>query len=484
MNSNSSVTSNLTWKFLEQVSAQIIATIVSILLARVLEPTHYGVISVVMVFITFANIFVSNGFGSALIQKKNAKAIDFFSVLYFNLAFSCFLYAILFIAAPYIAQFYGEGYEILTPVLRVLGLRIIFSAVNSVQQAYVSKKMMFKKFFISTLSGTIFSAAVGIGMAYSGCGVWSLVAQNLVSTSVNTIVLTIIIKQKPRFIFSFASLKELFPFGAQILGTGLLISGYQEIQALAVGKIYTSETLAYYDRGKSWPALIVTNINTSISSVLFPKMANEQDDRKRIKEMTRLSIQISSYIMSPMMLGLAAVASPLVLVLLTDKWSECIPLLQMFCIIYLFQPINTANMQAIKAIGKSGIYLGLEIIKKIIELILFLIVMRVSVEAIVISTLICTVCFTFMNMIPNTKLLQYRFKEQISDLFPNLGLSLIMFMIVYAIQFLPINDLVTLIIQVFVGIAIYLLLSILVRKKEFIYLKNMLFNKLRRKKEQ
>ena len=140
MNSNSSVTSNLTWKFLEQVSAQIIATIVSILLARVLEPTHYGVISVVMVFITFANIFVSNGFGSALIQKKNAKAIDFFSVLYFNLAFSCFLYAILFIAAPYIAQFYGEGYEILTPVLRVLGLRIIFSAVNSVQQAYVSKK--------------------------------------------------------------------------------------------------------------------------------------------------------------------------------------------------------------------------------------------------------------------------------------------------------------------------------------------------------
>ena len=343
---------------------------------------------------------------------------------------------------------------------------------------------MFKKFFISTLSGTIFSAAVGIGMAYSGCGVWSLVAQNLVSTSVNTIVLTIIIKQKPRFIFSFASLKELFPFGAQILGTGLLISGYQEIQALAVGKIYTSETLAYYDRGKSWPALIVTNINTSISSVLFPKMANEQDDRKRIKEMTRLSIQISSYIMSPMMLGLAAVASPLVLVLLTDKWSECIPLLQMFCIIYLFQPINTANMQAIKAIGKSGIYLGLEIIKKIIELILFLIVMRVSVEAIVISTLICTVCFTFMNMIPNTKLLQYRFKEQISDLFPNLGLSLIMFMIVYAIQFLPINDLVTLIIQVFVGIAIYLLLSILVRKKEFIYLKNMLFNKLRRKKEQ
>lgn len=484
MDKNSSITGNLTWKFLERISAQLISTIVSILLARILDPSHYGVISIVMVFITIANIFVSDGFGSALIQKKDASAIDFFSVLYFNLLFSAFLYLILFIAAPYITQFYGEGYEILTPVLRVLGLRIIFSAINSVQQAYVSKMMMFKKFFISTLSGTILSAIVGIIMAYSGFGVWALVAQNLVNTSVNTIVLAAVIGRRPQFIFSFMSLKELFPYGARILGAGLLISGYQEIKSLIVGKIYSSEDLAYYDRGKSFPSLIVTNINTSIGAVLFPKLASEQDDRKRVKEMTRMSIRFSSYIMSPMMLGLAAVASPLIKVLLTDKWSECIPLLQMFCVIYLFQPINTANMQAIKAIGKSGVYLGLEIVKKVIELIVLLLVMRISVEAIVVSTLVCTVCFTFMNMIPNTKLLQYRFKEQISDLFPNLGLSLVMFLIVYAIQFLAINNLVTLIIQVFVGIAIYLLLSILVKKKEFVYLKNILLNKLHRKKEQ
>lgn len=242
---------NLIWKFSERISAQLISTIVSIVLARLLDPSHYGVISIVMIFITLANVFVSDGFGSALIQKKNATALDFFSVLYFNLAFSCVLYIGLFLAAPYIASFYGEGYEILTPVLRVLGLRIILTSVNSVQQAYVSKKMMFRKFFIATLWGTMASAIVGVVMAYMGYGVWALVAQYLVSTSVSTVSLSIILKKKPQLIFSTASLRELFPFGAHVLGTGLLITGYQELRSVIIGKLYSSADLAYYDRGKT-----------------------------------------------------------------------------------------------------------------------------------------------------------------------------------------------------------------------------------------
>ncbi|MBO7309869.1 MAG: lipopolysaccharide biosynthesis protein [Clostridia bacterium] len=469
---NNTLVGNLAWKFAERISAQLVSTIVSIILARLLEPAHYGVVSIVMIFITLANVFVSDGFGSALIQKKNASQLDFFSVLYFNIFFSCVLYGILFISAPFISAFYGDGYEILTPVLRVLGLRIILTAINSVQQAYISKKMMFRKFFISTLLGTIVSAVVGISMAYAGYGVWALVAQYLVSTTVSTFALFVTLKKLPRLMFSFSSLKELFPYGAGILGTGLLITGYQEIRALIVGKMYSSVDLACYDRGKNFPNLIVTNINSSIGAVLFPKMANEQDDAEKVKNTVKNSIRFSSYIMCPMMLGLAAVATPFIRLLLTDKWIECVPLLQLFCIVYLFQPIHTANMQAIKAIGRSDVYLKLEVFKKLIELIVLLVVMWISVEAIVIGMAATTILFTLVNAYPNIKLLNYSFKEQMSDILPNVIMSLIMFVLVYLINFIPMNTVLLLIVQVIAGATIYTLLSVITKNKEFAYIKN------------
>lgn len=474
--------SNLSWKFAERISAQLISTIVSVILARLLDPSHYGIISIVMIFITLANVFVSDGFGSALIQKRDANALDFFSVLYFNAALSSGLYIILFFAAPLISNFYGDGYEILTPVLRILGLRIILTAVNSVQQAYVSKKMMFRKFFIATLWGTIISAVVGIFMAYRGYGVWALVTQYLVSTTVSTVTLMFAIRKKPQFIFSFTSLKELFPYGVRILSTGLLINGYQELRALIIGKVYSSADLAFYDRGRHFPQLIVTNINSSIAAVLFPKMSSEQNDNDRIKTTTRNSIRFSAYIMCPMMLGLAAVATPFVRILLTDKWIECVPFLQMFCIIYLFQPIHTANMQAIKAIGRSDIYMNLEIIKKVIELIVLFAVMWISVDAIVIGMAVCTTLFTFVNAYPNIRLINYKFKEQMSDILPSIVMSIVMFVCVYAIGFIPINDIFILLIQVFVGAFIYISLSIFTHNKEFAYIINMCYSKLKRNK--
>ena len=473
----SNLVSNLAWKFAERISAQLISTVVSIILARLLDPSHYGVISIVMIFITLANVFVSNGFGSALIQKKSATAVDFFSVLYFNIGFSCVLYLILFVTAPLIAAFYGEGYEILTPVLRVLGLRIILSAVNSVQQAYVSRKMIFRKFFIATLWGTVISAIVGIGMAYKGFGVWALVVQYLVSTTVSTLTLMITIGKKPQLVFSLNSLKELFPFGARILGTGLLITGYQELRALIIGKLYSSADLAYYDKARHFPQLIITNINTSISAVLFPKLASQQSELERVKATTRNSICFSSYVMSPMMFGLAAVATPFVRLLLTEKWMACVPLLQMFCIVYLFQPIHTANMEAIKAIGRSDILLKLEIIKKVIELLALLISMWFGVTAILLGMTICAVLFVFVNAYPNIKLLGYSIREQMQDILPNMGMATIMFAGVWAIGLLNLPDAATLIIQLISGAAIYLALSAVFRNRQFMYIKSLLLSK-------
>ncbi len=474
------VLNNLSWKFAERIAAQLVTVIVSVILARMLTPQDYGIIAIVTIFITFANVFVSDGFGSALIQKKEVDALDYSSVLYFNIIFSTVLYVILFFCAPLIASFYGDEYAILTPVLRVLGLRIIVSAVNSVQQAYVSRKMIFKKFFWSTLTGTLISAIVGIVMAYLGFGVWALVGQYLTNTTVDTVTLALSLRKKPILAFSFDRLKGMIGYGSKILGTSLLITGYQELRALIIGKMYSSEDLAYYDKGRQFPNLIVTNINTSIGAVLFPKMAQEQNDKTRIREITRKSIRFSSYLMCPLMLGLAAVAEPFVKIVLTDQWLPCVTLLQIFCVIYLFQPIHTANMQAIKAIGRSDVYLKLEIVKKVIELAVLLIVMWIGVEAIVISMAILTTAFTFVNAYPNKKLLNYSFKQQMGDILPPVCMSLVMAIIVYFFGKIPMNAYVSFGAQIVLGIIVYFVLSFITKNSELKYFIDL----IRRKKEE
>lgn len=474
------VLNNLSWKFAERIAAQLVTVIVSVILARMLTPQDYGIIAIVTIFITFANVFVSDGFGSALIQKKEVDALDYSSVLYFNIIFSTVLYVILFFCAPLIASFYGDEYAILTPVLRVLGLRIIVSAVNSVQQAYVSRKMIFKKFFWSTLTGTLISAIVGIAMAYLGFGVWALVGQYLTNTTVDTVTLALSLRKKPILAFSFDRLKGMIGYGSKILGTSLLITGYQELRALIIGKMYSSEDLAYYDKGRQFPNLIVTNINTSIGAVLFPKMAQEQNDKTRIREITRKSIRFSSYLMCPLMLGLAAVAEPFVKIVLTDQWLPCVTLLQIFCVIYLFQPIHTANMQAIKAIGRSDVYLKLEIVKKVIELAVLLIVMWIGVEAIVISMAILTTAFTFVNAYPNKKLLNYSFKQQMGDILPPVCMSLVMAIIVYFFGKIPMNAYVSFGAQIVLGIIVYFVLSFITKNSELKYFIDL----IRRKKEE
>ncbi len=478
MGNKRGVLSNLIWKFAERITAQLVSLIVSVILARLLDPSDYGIIAIVMIFITIANVFVSDGWGSALIQKKDADALDFSSVLYFNIVFSIFLYIILWFGAPFIAEYYGEEYVLLTPVLRVIGLRIILSAINSVQQAYISKHMMFEKFFWATLLGTIVSAVVGITMAYKGFGVWALVAQYLTNTTVDTIILQITLNKWPVLKFSIDRLKKLLGFGARILGTNLLITGYQELRALIIGKVYSSKDLAFYDKAKQFPSIVVTNINSSLSAVLFPKMAQMQDSKYEVKEITRKSIRFGAYLMCPIMMGLAAVSRPVVYILLTEKWLPCVPLMQLLCINAMCMPLHTANMQAIKAMGRSDITLKIEIVKKSIELVVLLAVMRISVSAIVIGMASCSIFFIFLNAFPNIKLIGYSIKEQLFDLLPNLTMSLVMAGCVYLVGLLPMNVYLSLSIQVVLGITLYIIFSIITRNKEFLFATDLIKKKI------
>ena len=486
-NTKSKVFSGLIWRFAERIAAQLVTFVVSIILARMLLPEDYGLITLVTIFITFANCIVTNGFGNSLIQKKDSDNLDFSTVLYFQLGFSAVIYGLLFVSSPLIASFFGEGYELLSPVLRVLGLRIPLTAINNVQQAYVGKKMIFKKFFFSTIIGTVVSAVVGIWMAYAGYGVWALVGQYLTNTFMDTVILGLTIHWKPELKFSWSRLKVLFAYGWKILVAGLISTAYDELRSIVIGKMYTQNDLAFFDKGKQIPNLIVTNINTSISNVLFPAIANAQNNINDVKNITRRAIRTSTYIMCPLMFGLAVVAEPVVTLLLTEKWLPCVPFLQIYCISFCFEPIQTANLQAIKAVGRSDIFLKLEIIKKTSYALILFAVMFHSVEAIAYSLLLNTLIATIVNTAPNKKLIGYSFRELIADMLPGILASAAMAAAVYfSGMLLPFSTLLNLVIQVAVGGIAYLIISVVFRIESFRYLTSttLEFLKIKKPKEE
>lgn len=469
---NNGVIKNFIWRFAERCGAQLVTFIVSIVLARILAPEDYGTIALVTVFTTILQVFVDSGLGTALIQKKEADDLDFSSVFFFNFVVCLILYIGMFIAAPFIAEFYNDSS--LTSVVRVISLTIVISGVKGIQQAYVSRNMMFKRFFFSTIGGTIFSAVFGIVLAYQGFGVWALVAQQLSNTAIDTLILWLTVKWRPKLMFSWNRLKTLLVFGWKLLVSALLDTCYNNLRNLIIGKMYSSADLAYYNQGDKFPKVIVTNINTSIDSVLLPTMSSAQDDRERVKNMTRRAIKTSTYVMAPLMMGLAFCSVPIVHLVLTDKWLPCVPFLRIFCVTYMFYPIHTANLNAINAMGRSDWFLRLEVIKKIVGMAILLSTMWFGVMAMAYSLLLSSVLSQIINSWPNRKLLGYGYLEQIRDIAPAIILAVIMGICVYFIGYIPLPTIVTLIIQIVAGAVIYIVLSAILKLEEYEYLTGMI----------
>ena len=463
-----SVFSNLIWRFLERVGAQLVAFIVAVVLARILNPEDYGTVALITVFTTILQVFVDSGLGNALIQKKNVDNIDFSTVFFTNIVFCVVLYLLLFIVSPYIARFYGD--TLITAYMRVLGLTVFISGIKNVQQAYVSRYMLFKKFFFATIGGTITAGAFGVIMAIKGYGAWALVAQQVINLAIDTFILCFIVKWRPDMVFSLERLKDLFSYGWKLLVAVLIDTTYTNIRQLLIGKIYSSSDLAQYNRGRQFPNLIVTNINSSIDSVLLPAMSKEQDSILKIKIITRRAIKISTYVMAPLMMGLAFCGKPIVGLILTDKWLPSVFYMQIFCITFMFKPIHTANLNAIKALGRSDIFLKLEIGKKIVGIIVLLATMFISVRAMAYSLLFTSLANQFINSFPNKKLLDYGYIEQVKDIFPAIGLAVFMGCVIYPIQNLGFSYLVTLLIQVPVGALIYVIGSKVIHLDSFEYL--------------
>lgn len=462
------VIQNMIWRFAERFGVQGINFIVAIILARILSPDEYGTVALVNVFIAILQVFVDGGFPNALIQKKEATDLDFSTVFYFNIVSCSVMYIILFLVAPVVANFYNN--EELINILRILGLKLIVSGLLSVQNAFVSRTLQFKKYFYATMTGTVISAIIGIYMVFNGYGVWALVGQALTSVIVNTIVLWFTSGFKPRIEFSYTILKELFSYGWKLLVASLIGNLYINLRSLIIGKVYSTSDLAYYNKGEDFPKLIVNNLNTAIDSVLFPTMSTVQDDIIRLKSMTRRAIKTSGFIVWPCMTGLFVCAETLVEILLTDSWISCVPYLRLFCISYAFIPLRAANVNAIKAVGRSDVFLRLEVCGKITGLLLIFITMKIGVFAIALGTVFAAIFEMIIKTVPNKKLIAYGYMEQLQDVLPSMMVSIFMGLCVWWLQYLNLPLILVLVIQASVGACIYIALSVIFKMEAFFYM--------------
>lgn len=478
MGNRKAVFSNLIWRFMERCGAQLVSVVVSFVLARMLDPSVYGLVAKVTIITSILLVFVDSGMANSLIQKKDPDDLDFSSVFFFNVAFCLVLYVGLFFAAPLIARYNNQPE--LTAIVRVLGLTVVVAGVKNVQQAYVSKTMQFKRFFFATLGGTAVSAVVGITMAYRGFGVWALVAQQLSNVTINTCVLWLTVGWRPKAMFSFERLRSLLGYGWKLLASGLLDTVYNKLREIVIAVFYTDSDLAFYNRGNALPNLIVENINSSIDSVLLPVLSAEQDHAEQVREMTRRAIKVSSYIIMPLMMGLAVCAEPFVRFFLTEKWLPCVPYLRIFCFTYSFYPLHTANLNAIKAMGRSDLFLILELIKKAVGISALLLTMRMGVYPMALSLLVTSVLSQIINAWPNSRLLNYSYLRQLADLLPTILLAALMGACVYPVALLHLPDVVTLIIQVPLGVLVYVLGSRLFHIDSFEYLMSIVKKLIRR----
>ena len=471
MNKNSkNIYKGLFWKLLERFGVSGIQFILQIILARLLDPAHYGMLSIMIIFTSLANIFIQNGFNTALIQNKDTTEEDFSSVFWVSLGVAGMLYGVIFFSAPVIARFY-EMPDLVAP-LRVLALMLFPGALNSIQLAKVRREMDFRKVFYSNIGGILVAGGAGIAIALLGGGVWALVVQTLLNTLVACLVMRFTVKLKLRFVCNLSRVKSLFRFGWKLLVSGLINTLYQDLRSLVIGKKYDSATLGYYNRGKQFPHFIINAVNGTVQAVMLPAMSAEQDDKTRVKTMMRRSVTLSAYILFPLMAGLAAVAAPMVSFILTDKWLPCVPYLQIYCLTFAFYPVHSCNLQAINAIGRSDIFLKLEIIKKAYGILALVIAVLCfdSPVAIALTGAITTIISSFVNAAPTKKLINYSYFEQMKDILPAFALSILMLAAIYPITWLNLPNILIILIQVVLGIAVYVLGSVLFRLEAFTYL--------------
>ena len=426
------VVSSMVWAYIDKITTNGLSVIISIILARMIVPEHYGVIGLASIFIVLMDLFVEPGMTSALIQKKDSDEKDFSTILIFHFCLGIVLYAFLFFAAPFISRLYAE--PILTVVIRVLALKLVFGGINSVIIAYVQKHMLFKKYCLVSFVGTFGGALLAIAIAYADGGIWALVAYNLVNPFFNVILSIIVLKWLPPIGFSFTRFKQMYSFGWKMLATKFVDQACVEISQMIIGKRYSITDLAFYNKGKTYPQLLVNNANQALANVLFPVFSRVQDDQEDLRMKLRSTVRTVSFVMFPLVIGLAACSENFIVALLTDKWVAAIPYLRWICVYYLWIPFSNVILQGLKALGRSDVILKMEGFKQVCNIVVMIIALIIidSPLAIAISVAIGGMISFCMEIIVSIKVLGYKGSELINDVVPSFLLAIIMGVIVYS----------------------------------------------------
>ena len=446
------------WTFSERLSAKIVQFILQLILARLLTPDDYGLSALILAFVNIANIFVIGGFNTALIQKKESARIDYSSVFFVSISFAVLLYVVLYICSPIIANFFND--DRIVSLLRVISISLIIGSYSSVQVAYLTKNMQFKKLFKANIIGVTLSAIISILMAVKGFGVWALVFQYLINRIVVLIVLQLLVKWHPYIEFSWESIKALFSYGSKCMFSNFLSTIVTDLYTAVIGKFYPKSQLGVYDTGLKMPSTVTETFTSALGSVLFPAFSSMQDDRKLLKQYLKKANETSSFIVFPVVFAMAAMAKPLILFLLTDKWSGAIPFMQIACLLFCFYPLHINSLQVINSIGKSDVTLKNEILKKIVDLSFLAVTIHFNLYWVAIGRAITSFIAIFINIWPVKTFLGYTIGQQLRDILPAFIISVVAAITTYCCLYLPVeSNFVMILLQMFVFIVVYIGLS-------------------------
>jgi O-antigen/teichoic acid export membrane protein len=466
----------LYWSFFERIGYQGIQFLIAIILARLLLPDQFGLIAMLAIFMAVAQSFVDSGFSSALIQKQDATHLDECSIFYFNIVFGFLVTGSMFLSAPWIAAFYRI--PLLTPLVRVLSLNLIINAFGVIQTTLLTKRIDFKSQMKVSAIAAFFSGSIGVAMANQGYGVWSLVAQSITNNFFRTILLWFFLPWRPSWIFSFVSLRSMFPFGSKLLFSGLLDTIYNNLYLVVIGKMFSATALGYYTQAEQTVRFPVSNLSSTVGRVTFPVFSSLQDDKDRLKRATRKALSSLAMVNFPLMIGMAVVAKPLVLVVLTDKWLPCVPYLQLLCIAGILYPLHVINLNVLMAQGRSDLFFRLEIYKKATITAAICITAPWGIMAMIYGQIATSTFAYYLNSYYTGRLISYPASEQIKNCFPILSLASLMGFFVFLAGYIPLkNNLALLFSQVSIGIILYISFCSIMRIPSFVEIRSIMQDK-------
>ena len=468
------------WSFIDNLSSSGITFLVGLVLARLLTPSEYGIMAILTIFIAVSNSIVDSGFSNALIRKTDAKQVDYNTVFLFNLLVSGLLYVALFFAAPAISVFFKE--PLLVEVMRVIGWVLVINALAIIPRTLFVKAVNFKTQTKVSLIASISSGVVGIGMAVAGMGVWSLVGQQLSRQLLNTLFLWIYCKWRPVWEFSLQSFKELFGFGSKLLLSGLLDTVFKEIYSLVIGRCYTSAQLGQYTRANQFNQIFSSNLTTVIQRVSYPVLSSIQDEPERLREAYRKVIKSTMLISFACMLGLAAVAKPLIILLIGEKWLPAVGFLQIICFSGMLYPLHAINLNILQVKGRSDLFLKLEIVKKIIAVGPLILGVLFSIEYMLWGSVCTPFIAYFLNSYYSANLINYPTKEQIKDILPTFIVSFLTAAAMWSLTLLSLSNWLLLPLQCLLGILLAILVYEHLHLPEYVEVKQLALSLLRRKK--